>query len=52
MAGFQVSTEAQGLEFEPPRDAAWGERFFHITEPDGHELGFAELLPVGGWRLI
>jgi catechol 2,3-dioxygenase-like lactoylglutathione lyase family enzyme len=23
------------------RDAAWGERFFHITDPDGHELSFA-----------
>jgi catechol 2,3-dioxygenase-like lactoylglutathione lyase family enzyme len=27
-----------------PRDAAWGERFFHITDPDGHELSFAWLL--------
>jgi catechol 2,3-dioxygenase-like lactoylglutathione lyase family enzyme len=25
----------------PPRDAAWGERFFHLTDPDGHELSFA-----------
>jgi uncharacterized glyoxalase superfamily protein PhnB len=24
----------------PPRDAPWGERFFHITDPDGHELSF------------
>ncbi len=24
-----------------PRDAVWGERFFHITDPDGHELSFA-----------
>jgi len=24
-----------------PRDADWGERFFHITDPDGHELSFA-----------
>ena len=24
-----------------PRDASWGERFFHITDPDGHELSFA-----------
>jgi len=29
----------------PPRDAAWGERFFHITDPDGHELSFAWPLP-------
>jgi catechol 2,3-dioxygenase-like lactoylglutathione lyase family enzyme len=26
----------------PPKDAAWGERYFHITDPDGHELSFAE----------
>lgn len=24
-----------------PADAPWGERFFHITDPDGHELSFA-----------
>ncbi len=24
-----------------PRDAAWGERYFHIVDPDGHELSFA-----------
>lgn len=24
-----------------PRDAEWGERFFHIRDPDGHELSFA-----------
>jgi catechol 2,3-dioxygenase-like lactoylglutathione lyase family enzyme len=34
----------QGLKPEVPRDASWGERFFHITDPDGHELSFAELL--------
>ncbi|HSO06020.1 MAG TPA: VOC family protein [Pelomicrobium sp.] len=28
----------------PPRDAAWGERYFHITDPDGHELSFARPL--------
>jgi len=27
-----------------PRDAPWGERFFHITGPDGHELSFARPL--------
>jgi catechol 2,3-dioxygenase-like lactoylglutathione lyase family enzyme len=31
--GYKPDTE--------PRDAAWGERFFHITDPDGHELSFA-----------
>jgi catechol 2,3-dioxygenase-like lactoylglutathione lyase family enzyme len=27
-----------------PRDAPWGERYFHIVDPDGHELSFARLL--------
>ena len=26
-----------------PRNATWGERYFHITDPDGHELSFAKL---------
>jgi catechol 2,3-dioxygenase-like lactoylglutathione lyase family enzyme len=34
----------QGLQPEAPRDAPWGERYFHLTDPDGHELSFAELL--------
>ncbi len=28
----------------PPRDAPWGERFFHVRDPDGHELSFAKPL--------
>lgn len=28
-----------------PRDAPWGERYFHISDPDGHELSFARPLP-------
>lgn len=28
-----------------PVDAPWGERYFHISDPDGHELSFAE--PLG-----
>jgi catechol 2,3-dioxygenase-like lactoylglutathione lyase family enzyme len=24
-----------------PTDALWGERYFHISDPDGHELSFA-----------
>jgi catechol 2,3-dioxygenase-like lactoylglutathione lyase family enzyme len=27
-----------------PADAGWGERYFHIPDPDGHELSFARLL--------
>ena len=29
----------------PPRDAEWGERYFHVTDPAGHELSFAK--PLG-----
>jgi uncharacterized glyoxalase superfamily protein PhnB len=36
--------------YEPatmPCDAEWDERFFHLIDPDGHELSFARpLLPV------
>ena len=35
-AGFQPSTV--------PRDAEWGERYFHLTDPDSHELSFARPL--------
>ena len=27
-----------------PADAPWGERYFHVTDPDGHELSFAKPL--------
>lgn len=27
-----------------PTNAAWGERFFHIREPDGYQLSFAQPL--------
>lgn len=27
-----------------PSDAPWGERYFHISDPDGHELSFARPL--------
>jgi catechol 2,3-dioxygenase-like lactoylglutathione lyase family enzyme len=33
--------------FEPenlPTDASWGERYYHIRDPDGHELSFARPL--------
>jgi len=33
---------AAGLEpLFVPRDGEWGERYFHIKDPDGHELSFA-----------
>ena len=28
-----------------PWDAPWGERYFHVRDPDGHELSFAR--PTG-----
>ena len=27
-----------------PSDAPWGERYFHIDDPDGHEISFARRL--------
>lgn len=27
-----------------PSDAPWGERYFHLSDPDGHELSFAKRL--------
>ena len=30
----------------PPRVASWGERYFHLPDPDGHELSFARPLGV------
>ena len=42
---FYTNAMAHDLQPEaPPRDAPWGERFFHISDPDGHELSFARLL--------
>ena len=35
-AGFAPATA--------PRNAEWGERYFHLTDPDGHELSFARPL--------
>lgn len=36
---------AAGLQPDfAPRDAPWGERYFHIRDPDGHEISFARPL--------
>ena len=35
-AGYQPTTV--------PRDAEWGERYFHLVDPDGHEFSFARPL--------
>lgn len=36
-AGFEPTTE--------PSDAPWGERYYHLRDPAGHELSFAR--PLG-----
>ena len=38
-AGFKPETS--------PADASWGERYFHVRDPDGHELSFARPLAPG-----
>ncbi len=39
------SITSQGLtSTTQPRDAPWGERYFHITDPNGNELSFAKPL--------
>ncbi len=42
---FHANAVEQGHEpqFEP-RDAPWRERYFHLRDPDGHELSFAKPL--------
>ena len=36
--------ERNGFSPTTPQDAAWGERYFHFHDPDGHELSFARPL--------
>jgi catechol 2,3-dioxygenase-like lactoylglutathione lyase family enzyme len=36
--------QEKGFHPESPRDASWGERYFHMPDPDGHELSFARPL--------
>jgi catechol 2,3-dioxygenase-like lactoylglutathione lyase family enzyme len=30
----------------PPADAPWGERYFHLGDPSGHEISFARPLDL------
>jgi catechol 2,3-dioxygenase-like lactoylglutathione lyase family enzyme len=42
---MHARARAHGYEPEmAPADAPWGERYFHVLDPDGHELSFARLL--------
>ena len=46
MDALYERARSAGLEPQaPPRDAEWGERYFHLRDPDGHELSFAAPLP-------
>ncbi len=38
---FWEYLRGKGFNPESPRDAFWGERYFHLPDPDGHELSFA-----------
>jgi len=42
---FRRVVEAGFTPLFEPRDAPWGERYFHLRDPDGHELSFAKRLP-------
>jgi len=41
---FWEFLRGKGFNPEKPRDASWGERYFHMLDPDGHELSFARPL--------
>jgi len=41
---FWTYLKEKGFNPERPRDASWGERYFHMLDPDGHELSFAQPL--------
>ena len=41
---FWEYLRGKGFNPESPRDASWGERYFHMSDPDGHELSFARTI--------
>jgi catechol 2,3-dioxygenase-like lactoylglutathione lyase family enzyme len=38
---FWALLKERGFDPQRPHDASWGERYFHMHDPDGHELSFA-----------
>jgi catechol 2,3-dioxygenase-like lactoylglutathione lyase family enzyme len=38
---FWEYLRGKGFNPESPQDASWGERYFHMPDPDGYELSFA-----------
>lgn len=45
---YRRCTDAGLAPSTAPADASWGERYFHLSDPDGHELSFARPLPSRG----
>jgi catechol 2,3-dioxygenase-like lactoylglutathione lyase family enzyme len=41
---FWADLVEKGFHPNRPQDASWGERYFHMPDPDGHELSFARPL--------
>lgn len=43
-AMYRIAIRAGHRPEAEPRDAEWGERYFHLDDPDGHQLSFARPL--------
>jgi len=41
---FWAHLKEKGFQPDTPQNASWGERYFHMHDPDGHELSFARPL--------
>ena len=41
---FWTYLKERGFNPARPQDASWGERYFHMSDPDGYELSFARPL--------
>ena len=41
VGAFWAHLKQKGFEPNRPADASWGERYFHMDDPDGYELSFA-----------
>ncbi|MGA7125180.1 MAG: VOC family protein [Chthoniobacterales bacterium] len=41
---FWAHLTENGFHPNSPHDALWGERYFHMRDPDGHEISFARPL--------
>lgn len=45
-AAFQLLAAEGVTPDSQPADGEWGERYFHVRDPDGHQLSFAQ--PMAG----